>query len=332
MKKINSLLILVAVFSVVLIVATGVEPFMDSPTGHQVFKFFKTSNVEEQPTFDAPVDTTNVAEEGDDNTLIETNPLLEGGDPESLYEDEEENNAFRQNTEYATTGCLDSDSMVNNVQIDVNTQSGFFGTATGKDASGNYKVVDDSCLNINTVYENYCQNGVRMATTVDCGLGEMCIDGYCQQDLRSCTIGIDLAPGTCCTDDDCSQGKLCGYADTNALGLDPNLYGVCYDCVDSEGGIYLYKNKPVSGVNALGNYREDVMDSCKSQTSVREFYCSNNMLVYKEQSCQSGETCSNGICQKQSFFSKIFGSKQQVKEETTTKTSLYQKITNRLRK
>jgi len=65
---------------------------------------------------------------------------------------------------------------------------------------------------------------------------------------------------------------------------------VLLSCSDTDGS-----DKTIKGTTTLGS--QSATDSCRSSTTVREFFCtSDNKIGYYDFSCSSGDICHDGAC------------------------------------
>ncbi len=171
------------------------------------------------------------------------------------------------------------------------------------------RIEKDFCIDSNTVREFYCSLGEIKSEERSCGSGEQCISGECvnlpcsdsdlgkeaevrgsvmqggSEHVDRCSGNFGVIEYFCSGDQadsveiECAEGHEC-------------IDGACIEavCTDSDSG-HDYSEKGT--VRYLGKTNQD---SCYSDITVLEYYCSGNSIAYERISCVPGEYCSDGRC------------------------------------
>ncbi len=121
-----------------------------------------------------------------------------------------------------------------------------------------------------------------------CAPSQTCNNGYCIN--QTCTpnciekqCGSDGCRGICGT---CSSGYICSSAGNCTRNT---------TCTDSDGGMNIYVFGTATNGTTSGS------DVCTSSAYIKEYYCSNNKVVYAAKYCSYG--CANGACRSTPLFS-----------------------------
>jgi hypothetical protein len=192
--------------------------------------------------------------------------------------------------------CTDSDG---------GTKANEKGTAT----SGNVSQTD-SCDDIDTVTEYYCDAAEVKSKEIDCSSGKQCVDGACVEAACSDTDGGSdqyqkgtVTKGELTETDECyGTTKVTEYyCDDKAIKSSLITCGSGYECengacvelpacTDSDNG----KDKFTKGTVSAGN--NDYVDDCYSSTQVLEYYCDGDSVEDEKMPCGSGYECKFGKC------------------------------------
>ncbi len=175
----------------------------------------------------------------------------------------------------------------------------------------------DSCASETSVTEYYCSGGSILSKSISCGTGTHCSDGACV--AYTCTdsdggqepgiagntsIGDNRKTDTCSADGRRVNEYYCDSSGnirntSIACGTDETCRdGACMaaSCTDSDGG----QDKMRAGNTTLGATTRS--DSCYSNTSVLEYYCSASGISQATMDCGSGYYCNAGACARVSCF------------------------------
>ncbi|MFH1685567.1 MAG: Kazal-type serine protease inhibitor [Candidatus Micrarchaeota archaeon] len=177
-------------------------------------------------------------------------------------------------------------------------------------ASASGKTSTDECKSAEAVTEYYCDGSVVTSKTVDCSLGQQCVDGACveypcsdsdggEDELEAGTVtkgdqssddkcsGVTAVTEYYCSGDKISSKKISCASDFECVD------GACVKiapCSDSDGG----KDKFTKGT--LKTPDHEYQDSCYSDTSVLEYYCSGDAYQTEKIACGFGYECKFGEC------------------------------------
>ena len=186
------------------------------------------------------------------------------------------------------------------------------GTATSGATSNS-----DSCASETSVTEYYCSGGGILSKSMPCGTGKHCSDGACvaytctdsdggQEAGEAGTASIgDTRKTDSCSSDNRKVTEY--YCDTSGTIRNASIScesdeicrdGACVEaaCTDSDGG----QMKGTAGNTTLGTTSH--RDSCYSNTSVLEYYCSASGISETTLPCDSGYYCNAGACARISCF------------------------------
>ena len=175
----------------------------------------------------------------------------------------------------------------------------------------------DACAGETSVTEYYCSDGRILSRSLTCGTGKHCSEGACVE--YTCTdsdggqkageAGTASRGDTRKTDTCSSDGRKVTeyYCDASgsiknasiSCGSDQTCRdGACVGaaCTDSDGG----QIKGTAGNTTFGSTSHT--DSCQSNTSVLEYYCSGTGISQATLVCDSGYYCNAGACAKINCF------------------------------
>lgn len=178
-------------------------------------------------------------------------------------------------------------------------------TVAGKDQA-------DSCADKLTVKEYYCDGSQAVSKEMKCAAGKECVSGACVEAqcadsdkgkntsvAGTATKGGESSADSCydtrsVTEYYCENGDIKSQKIACGPGFECQK-GKCVEakCEDSDGG----KDQFAKGTTTYGN--ESKTDSCYSDTSVLEYYCSSDTAIaYDRLSCGSGHECFDGNCRR----------------------------------
>jgi hypothetical protein len=180
-------------------------------------------------------------------------------------------------------------------------------TCTDSDGGRNYytkgtftwnngTTLNDTCYNANSLKELQCINNSTISDVAyTCPNG--CFDGACN---TTCSEGtLNYACSTVTNSKYCVNGTLinsCSYCGCDS-GLTCNTTSqTCYTsinptCTDTDGGINYYL---LGAANING---QNWTDYCSNSSSLTEFYCINNSLLFSSPyNCPANSSCFNGAC------------------------------------
>jgi len=196
-----------------------------------------------------------------------------------------------------TSGCTDYDN-----GIDIYTYSYTY----TKDKGSIY----DSCIDRNTVSEQYCENDVQKSQAVLCPNGYQCSNGKCIETCSETDGGDDPSIKGTTSTPSASETDYCSdyftlveyYCDNNTIKsktYDAISMQECYkgeivpaQCVDPDGrdgdNAYYKRTTVTRGHNLRA------MDYCSGYNTLVEYTCVNNYISPVEITCDAG--CDEGAC------------------------------------
>ncbi|NYZ61097.1 hypothetical protein H0O01_05375 [Candidatus Micrarchaeota archaeon] len=175
----------------------------------------------------------------------------------------------------------------------------------------------DSCASETSVTEYYCSGGGILSKSISCGTGKHCSDGACVAytctdsdggqepgEAGTASIGDNRKTDTCSSDNRkmteyyCDASGNIRNASISCASDETCRDGACVEaaCTDSDGG----QTKGTAGNTTLGTTSHT--DSCYSNTSVLEYYCSASGISETTLTCDSGYYCNAGACARVSCF------------------------------
>ncbi|MEK7652864.1 MAG: hypothetical protein AAB358_00050 [Patescibacteria group bacterium] len=181
---------------------------------------------------------------------------------------------------------------------------------------------------INQIAEFDCQNGKKAYYTTNCPSGKSCVDGACMipcvnSDVSTSTpdgrnyeqqgtiSGQDSSGVAASGTDSCVGSQIKEYYCSNNIVTSETVpcptgktcqNGACVSipCTDSDvsseypnGRNYLTQGT-ISGVDSSSAVASGT-DSCVGG-QIKEYYCSNNLVISETINCPSGKMCENGAC------------------------------------
>jgi hypothetical protein len=211
------------------------------------------------------------------------------------------------NGDEVTEFCLDSDNGKNLFEVG-NTNSHLLNT-------------NDSCLNQTHIREFYCVNNIAINESLACPSGYVCSNGACIIKPVAAPKCVDSDNGTDYKTKGVAQYGGKNYLDTCVLISQVKEYyclndslkntnfvcdpwaqcidGRCVDqpanCTETDSGKNEFKKGTLSIYRGLNLVLMEI-DECVDDTSVREYFCSNNFLSSEIMNCGEDYECSKGAC------------------------------------
>jgi hypothetical protein len=178
-------------------------------------------------------------------------------------------------------------------------------------ANGTAGVIEDACVNANTVAEAYCVGTEAQLESLTCSIGYECSNGACVKSACSDsdggrvaeTMGITSAQGINKTDECSSATALteyfCDGASISNVSLDCGTGKECANgaCRETACSAPYGDNATVAGTATKGN--ASYSDACETNDSVKKYYCDAGTIKNKTLACGTGLKCSAGRCTKQ---------------------------------
>jgi len=194
----------------------------------------------------------------------------------------------------------------------------------------------DSCIDLQSVDEKICLNGVASSETLPCPVGYECQGGRCNKLSCSDSDGgiIETTKGTVVSGSS-SQTDSCADASTvkeyycsNGSISSKNIAcgsgkscvdGACVEkpCADTDSG----KDPLKAGTVTKGT--DTYSDSCYDSQNVREYYCDAGAVKDEKISCQSGYSCSDGKCAQMKCVDTDNGKDTGIKGNTSYGSTFY---------
>jgi hypothetical protein len=167
----------------------------------------------------------------------------------------------------------------------------------------------DECVSTTKVKEYYCNNGALASADLDCDAGSSCVNGACvvnpcsdSDGGKDTTVAGIVTKGSDRFTDKCDGASVLEYYCDNGDVKSQDItcpsgsscdQGRCLEvvCTDSDSGMDQF----TKGTTSFG--QTTYQDSCYSNLSVLEYYCSSNKSIGTTTiSCGSGNECQDGRC------------------------------------